>query len=269
MSAEHTKTARILKLLILLQQSRSYAISELTERLNVSARTVFRDLRELQDLGFAVAQTSNRYRIRQADRHSIPPGLAAHNTGTTDVESHPTERGKALHLIAQLSAAIENRKAIRLFDYESLKGRSFPRTLEPFRLSSNEQSLWAYDTGQRACRQFKLLRMGEIQVLDQDWENSHKHRLPFTDLFNMSAPEPIDTIRIRLSAMADKLLAEELPDSRQYEDRRSKRTFTIPVASYRGAGRFVLGLMDGIEVLGSEAFKEYLRHVIRQHGRFR
>lgn len=272
MAQEITKTERILSLLIMLQQRRTYTVPELSSRLHVSPRTVFRDIKELQDMGFEVSQNDGRYCIRhdsipQKFKSILSSSDAGVESTTADFENS-SQREKVMQLTAQLSLAIENKRTIRLYDYHSSRGTTFPRTLEPFLLSPNDTSLWAFDTAKSACRQFKIMRMGDVEILETPWQNTHKHKLPFNDIFNLSAAAPIDTIKLRLSPMAYNLLTEEHPESIHCQSKKDPMVFTIPVADYRGSGRFVLGLMDALEVLGSEDFKSYLRHVVKTSGKF-
>jgi hypothetical protein len=40
--------------------------------------------------------------------------------------------------------------------------------------------------------------------------------------------------------------------------------FSATVYSYKGPGRFVLGFLDDVDVLGSDGFRKYLRGVARR-----
>ena len=61
------------------------------------------------------------------------------------------------------------------------------------------------------------------------------------------------------------VLTEEYPRAERYigteEDGRWRAE--IPVCSYIGVGRFVLGLFEDIEVLGDEGFRAYLKEKVK------
>lgn len=272
MRSDKTKTERVISLLILLLGGAAYTVSDLEQKLQISRRSVFRDIEDLNAMGFEIRNQQGRYRMEpnNARAKHFQKALAGgeYPLSFPEQSRSPLQTEKAVKMTALISATINNRQAIRLLDYHSAKGVSFPRTLEPFLLSANDQTLWAYDTANNDCRQFKILRIGTIEVLETGWQYAHRHQLPFTDIFNLSAAAPIDRIRLRLGDVAYNLIREEHPGSLQFQHPKREREFTIPVADYRGAGRFVLGLMDDVEVLGSAGFKAYLRSVVERYGQF-
>ncbi|MEU6270058.1 helix-turn-helix transcriptional regulator [Saccharopolyspora shandongensis] len=68
-------SARLLKLLSLLQTPRDWAGSELAERLGVSARTVRRDIERLRELGYPVRATQGTAGYRLGAGAAVPPLL--------------------------------------------------------------------------------------------------------------------------------------------------------------------------------------------------
>jgi predicted DNA-binding transcriptional regulator YafY len=68
-------SARLLKLLSLLQTPRDWAGSELSERLGVSARTVRRDIERLRELGYPVHATRGTAGYRLGAGAAVPPLL--------------------------------------------------------------------------------------------------------------------------------------------------------------------------------------------------
>jgi hypothetical protein len=72
-------------------------------------------------------------------------------------------------------------------------------------------------------------------------------------------------VRIRLGMMAHNLLLEEYPLAERDTTKDGDGwVLDTMVCNYRGVGRFVLGLMDDVEVLESEEFKKYLRTKIAE-----
>ena len=59
------------------------------------------------------------------------------------------------------------------------------------------------------------------------------------------------------------LLSEEYPLAVPYIEKREKDYyFHGPVAGFVGVGRFVLGMMDDLTVVGPDSFKQYLQKAI-------
>ncbi len=68
-------SARLLKLLSLLQTPRDWAGAELAERLGVSSRTVRRDIERLRELGYPVHATRGTAGYRLGAGAAVPPLL--------------------------------------------------------------------------------------------------------------------------------------------------------------------------------------------------
>ena len=112
-------SARLLKLLSLLQARRDWTGSDLATRLGVSERTVRRDVDRLRELGYPVDAsrgTDGGYRLGTGA--NMPPLLL------DDDEA-----------VATLASACRDHERLR-FDYISYDGTAAVRTVEPHRLVS-------------------------------------------------------------------------------------------------------------------------------------
>ena len=160
-----------------------------------------------------------------------------------------------------LSDAIRNKKQVRLKSYRSSNSDKITdRTVEPFDYMPDYRSVWCYEYASKSCKQFKLARIQEIELINRDWENEPLHTIRFTDAFRISSAKPIDSVEVNLSLKAYNLLIEEFPLSREYiEENHGSYRLKIPIAGFQGIGRFVMGLPGEIEILGSEVFKDFLR----------
>ncbi|MCB0585278.1 MAG: WYL domain-containing protein, partial [Phaeodactylibacter sp.] len=129
--------------------------------------------------------------------------------------------------------------------------------LEPVEFMQGYTYLWAYDLDKQGYRQFKLDRIGEVEVLDDPVTGEHEsHAL---DLFGWTGPAWLP-VRLRLSSYAQNLLLEEYPDARPFvRTFKGQAIFDGMVRDWRGIGRFVLGLPGEVEVVEPEAFRAYLR----------
>ena len=87
----------------------------------------------------------------------------------------------------------------------------------------------------------------------------------FTDIFMFSADEQ-RIVRLLLGPLATRIMQEEFPLSRPYMQPAPKEAdddmvclLELPVCSYNGIGRFVMGLYEDIRILGDEGFCDYIR----------
>jgi len=94
---------------------------------------------------------------------------------------------------------------------------------------------------------------------------SDSHGLMKRDIFGMTGSGNFP-VKLRLSFRAYLLLREEFPESIPYMVEESDENHTylleVKVTAYAGVGRFTLGLIDQVEVLGSDEFKAYLDSII-------
>lgn len=282
MAIENPRTIRILKLVLMLCSHRYYKLTELMRRLHISQRTVYRDLETLEQVGFDVDRNDGFYRINptsntktaintmQDELESLSPdsltfigGLASN---VHDGKA-PTHMNEVLAHVKKVWEAINQKKQVILRDYRSSSGDSISsRTVEPFSFSYEHQSVWAYEMSSGICKQFKITRLSDVEILCRPWQFENKHRLPFTDLFNISAESPIDEIELELQLNAYNLLLEEFPGVEEYITSRKPYVVKIPVAGYEGIGRFVLGLIDSIKVGRSKKFRAYLKEKMKSFG---
>ena len=106
--------------------------------------------------------------------------------------------------------------------------------------------------------------MQDVKILDLFWEYEKFHREMLTDIFMFSS-ESQQLVKLRLGRLSSSLLREEYPQSERYiePDGDDHWLVELPVSSFKGVGRFVLGLLEDIEVLENDDFKDYLRQRIQ------
>jgi hypothetical protein len=85
------------------------------------------------------------------------------------------------------------------------------------------------------------------------------HRSKPVDIFRNTGDLDKE-IHLIMNVRARNLLVEEYPLSGRYltKIRVDRFGLEVKVAKYEGPGRFVMGLIDDIEVLGDEGFKDFL-----------
>lgn len=281
---------RLLRLLMLLAGNRRYSVKEIRNILGSSERTAYRYLETFELAGFVFDKNLSTYRLRKDSNtrslqnlmhFSEEEVLILYETlslieGTSPVKEQLLRKlnvlydYKALEQLQQsddlnkiqiLSEAIRNKKQVMLINYRSSNSDKITdRKVEPFDYLPDYRSVWCYEYESKSCKQFKIARVQEIELINRDWENEVYHKIPFTDAFRISALESIGNVETRLSLKAYNLLLEEFPLTREFiTEEDGSYLLKIPVAGYQGIGRFVMGLPGEIEVLGSKGFKEFLR----------
>jgi len=288
---DQQKMQKLLRLLMLLSGNRKYSFAEITEKFEVSERTVYRYLETFEAADFILDRNDGKYRLQKdaASTRSLQTlmhfseeeVLILYDTlvlieGTSPVKEQlirklnllydykaleQLQKSNDLTKIHTLRTAIQNKKQVALKNYRSSNSDKITdRKVEPFGFQPDYLAVWCYEHESHCCKQFKLARIHEIELINRNWENEKLHQMPFTDAFRISPPKPIGSIGVTLSLKAYNLLVEEFPLTQEFIKKEKKGyQLNIPVAGYQGIGRFVMGLPGEIEVLGSKGFKDFLR----------
>lgn len=294
---EQPKMQRLLRLLMLLSGRRKYTLAELAERFEFSERSVYRYLDTIEDAGFLIERNGGTYRLVE----NVTSGRALerlfhfseeeawllyqtleHLEGASPVKErlvcklHTLYDFKALsrlgvsnahEIVGKISAAISRRKQVRLSDYRSShSNRIADRKVEPFDFLPDYMGVWCYDLESGTCKQFKISRIKDVEILPDAWTFEARHVVPFVDAFRMAAPGPVSQVKAFLSLQAYNLLIEEYPLAGKYIYQEGDcYKLDIPVADFNGVGRFVLGLPEDVEIMEPDEFKAFLREKIRKN----
>lgn len=293
---EDTRPKRILRLLMMLSGNKKYTMSELEDKMEMSARNLRRDLNLIESSGFLLDRKKG-YRL-QSDKsgnrdlknlmHFSEEEISIlYQTLSLIEEDSPLKERlvrkmnafydlKALEQLRQkddltkvhtIRDSLEQKKQVILKAYRSSNSNNIEdREVEVFDFLPDYRAIWCYDIKSHSCKQFKLARMQFVELLSSAWRYEEKHQKPFIDVFRMSAMKPLTTVELLLSLKAYNLLIEEYPLATKYIKQEDKSyRVKVPVANYNGIGRFVLGLIEEIEIIKPAAFKKYLK---AQVGKF-
>lgn len=296
------KLLRLFRLLNLLwNTANGLRVDDIAQLQNISKRTAYRDLDILDQSGFVLIQDqpSGRFRLSQAresgqllgfDRAEADLLLTA-MAGTspsqarerliTKLRSFSTlpELGQAALKPANsetpyslLHEAIRRKQCVVLMAYRSAHSRSERnRSIEPYAFSEDLSSIWAYEPSASSNKTFKLDRIGQVRILRESWKHEHLHQSPERDPFGMPlGPEAIE-IKLILGNLSAQLFREEFPSHAHHlqevpvpPNESPSWILHLQVGSMQGIGRFVLGLIDDIQILSPASFKKYLRNQIGQ-----
>jgi predicted DNA-binding transcriptional regulator YafY len=276
----------------------NYTVNDLAERIGTTYRSIYRYIDTFKDAGFVVQNLGGGvYKLGKESRYFKDISQLVH---FTDEEVHIVNqliealddtnmlkqnlrrklttiydctsmaqsivRGKNAANVNNLLEAITERRRVVLRDYASSNtGVVRDRVVEPFGFTTNYVQVWCYEVESGQNKIFKTSRIGSVEILSEEWQAEEKHTEGHIDIFRMTGFEQ-HRVRIRLGMLARNLLLEEYPLAERDIVKEESDGWVLDtlVSNYRGVGRFVLGLMDDVEVLESEEFKSYLRAKIAE-----
>lgn len=286
------KFERQLRLMMLLTQNTRYTVQDLAQQLEMTTRSIYRYLDAFKMAGFVVEKKGNCYRLDKSSPYFKNISELVHFTeeealllkqavesldGTSVVKQNLKKKlynvydydilskivvqsgiGQNVH---SLYEAIKTRRQVVLKGYRSAHSQQVSdRAVEPFAFTANNSEVWCYELKSTQNKLFKLSRIQSVAVLDTTWIYSDKHAQIWTDVFHISSDKRLP-VTLRLGMVAASLLLEEFPlaESDLTQEDENRWILQTEVCRYEGVGRFVLGLFDDIEVLGSPEFIQYLQ----------
>ena len=295
---EQPKIERLLRLMKMMSGNTNFTVDELAERLGISYRSIYRYIDTFKESGFVVEKLhSNVYKLGKMPKsyvdlkrliyfseeeayiiNSLINSLDNTNAlktnllkklsavyNSTSIANYTCNKESALS-IESLGEAIKDRKKVILKNYESGNSHKVSdRPVEPFEFTTNMIDVWCYDLEKKENKVFKISRIGEVRVLEEEWSEEEAHRKSITDCFRMSGFEQTP-VKLEMGIMAKNLLLEEYPlaekDLKKEGDRWILETMVSDMA---GVGRFVIGLAHDIKVIDSPELVEYIRLFVTKH----
>lgn len=294
----HDHLKRELELLLLLVQNNQYTTDDLCEKLEISRRSLYYYLEFFRSSGFIVEKNKQYHYISREspffknltqlvefteDEAQLIRQLIANSGQKTlrmkslenklnryydfsILENEKTHHRYGKNLTA-LYEAVKERRLVRLVNYASNNSETISdRIVEPFLFLNNNADIRAFEISTKTNKTFRLSRIESVEVLDINWFNEDKHKQLYTDIFLFSGEQHY-TIDLVMGQKAHTLMIEEYPRSAASFVQRSdgKWIFHTDVCSYIGIGRFVIGLLDDIEVIGDEGFIAYLNEKLSSY----
>jgi len=287
-----TKTHRILRFILFLSGSYPRTKEECITFLEIKSSAFYCYCNLLKDTGFDLRQKEGKYHIdyREKENHILSdllhfteeevwllsccidtleekPGcavklkqkLVSFLNQDKAIEAYIQKEKPAI--VQVLQKAQHEKKQILLMNYSSGNSQTIKnRMVEPFEFKEDFNLLWAFDTGLKKNRQFKICRIEDVSATPFPWENERLHRSLPVDIFRNTG-ELDKQIEFRLNLRAKNLLTEEYPLSAKYIKQISPNQFIFKayVAKYEGPGRFVLGIAEDIQLIEGEGFRQFLQ----------
>ena len=289
---DHRTLENAMKLLKMLTSSVKYTPDEIASRLDVSSRTAYRYIKTLEDVGFSVQRENGAYFIPKTDKLYTDISQLVHFSEEEecliyDIMQHlsydpvvqrnlkvkmaavfnldslaksVTEERSHSNLSKVLSA-IKNHHQICLKNYRSSHSNTIAdRLVEPFDITDNYSTIWAFDTADRVNKQFKLSRTSCVdELVEQPWKFGDKHKAAPVDVFRSSGDGKKYKICLELDTLAQNLLVEEFPLTKSLVKKvDGKWRISTTVYSLYSVGRFVLGLIDHIRIIDSSDLTKHI-----------
>lgn len=291
---DQPKIERMLRLMMLLTANNRYTVEELSSKLDTSIRTIYRYIDTFKEAGFLINKSGDYFRIDKRSKYFKDISQLVHFTEeeayilNSAIESiDPTNtikqnlkaklasvydfkmlaecvvKGENARNVNSIIEAIENKKQIILLNYTSAHSKNVSdRLVEPLSFTTNYIQVWAYEVSSGKNKLFKLSRIGSVEVLEKDWEFESEHKEGLMDLFRINSFEQIP-VKLKLGLRAASLLVEEYPLGEKYlspdPDSPAHYILETNICGYEGVGRFVLGLLDDIEILEGDGLKDFLK----------
>jgi proteasome accessory factor C len=293
--------ARLLRLLqiIALLKSSHWSIEQLSKRVDMHKRSIYRYLKLLEAVDFNVDKDfQDRYFIFTSEDESSATQFSVDETHIlkqliqTEIHKNPLKASllKKLSLnseldgmpgliikmrngkmVEKLSGAIKEKKQVILSSYHSANSNDVrDRLIEPISFGDNYLTLLALDTADKKCKQFKTERIGEVIVHNELFKFEKYHQKDVADMFGMmGATTMVVTLNLKMRAYL--LLREDFPLAIPYLEKTDENhwQFQGPVKNYEGLGRFVLGLPDEIIIISPPDFKEFIETRLKNQVLFK
>ena len=293
---------RQLELLEILTGNTDQTVQDICDRLDISQRTFHRYIAMFRTAGFELTSAHSVYTIFQtspfyaciADKMQLrssevntlvrlldraddaDPAIVslrrkfANLYGVDFNEQEVRLANQLSESTNLLQRAIRARRQVILHHYESPHRQTdSDRLVEPFRLLTATGSVRCYEPSTGTCKTFKIARIrGQVEVLKQHWEHTTEHVNYYTDAFGFSG-EVRHRVVLRLTMLAAQVLCEEfgVKESQLLIDPEepSHRIFHTHVCSPVGIGRFVMGLINDVEVVRGNELNEFIRQELDRY----
>lgn len=295
---DQAKITKLLRLMKLLTGNVSRTIDQLAVEMGITPRTIYRYIDTIRESGFVVNKLyGNVYAMGKVGRGlsdfnkliyfteeeayivaKMINGIDNNNVlkrdlqrklvsvyDNTSIANYIDNPANAANVEA-LADAIKRKKQVVLKHYESAHSdEAKDRRVEPIEFTTNMIDIWAYDVENADNRMFKVARIQEVEVTDDDWAFKSMHKVQRPDLFRMTGSLN-EIISLQLDTRAKSLLLEEFPlAEKELRRENGKWILTTRINSLEGVTRFILGLAADIKILEGENLRDYIRKYDEQY----
>ena len=288
---DQPKLERLLRLMKMLTANNSLNVDEIADKLGISSRSVYRYIDTFRDAGFVIKKTNNcpkldksspyfkdiselihfteeeafilKSAIENIDENNLLKQNLKKKLYTVynfNILAETIVSGKNGRNVGQLVQAIENKKRVVLKNYSSAHGNDIrDREVEAYAFTTNYVQVWCYCPEENKNKLFKKSRIGSVEILPEAWQYEANHQSGYIDVFRMNSNET-KLVKLKLGLRAANLLTEEFPLASKYLNKLSDNEwiFESEVCSYDGVGRFVMGLLEDIEIIETPELQKHI-----------
>jgi len=172
--------------------------------------------------------------------------------------------------ITSILDAIKDKRQMTFHNYSSSSsGEIKDYSVEPFALTGTHSHVWCYDLTDKICKQFKISRIGNAQILQDGWQHESEHHKDKTDVFHMSGKKAWP-VTLDIDLMAKNLLVEEYPETETLVkpslNEADRWILDTEVYSFAGITRFYVGLAEHIRIVSDspelkKSIEDYLKKI--------
>ena len=287
---------RLFQLINYLKARPAKSVRSIESFLDTSERTVYRYLDLLKDLGFTIERDSNNkiFIASSAETELIPftPQEAEYlkmlllSSGkenqlaqsvlqkvqqSSEIELGANSLFKAhlAKIVEQISVAIIEGKQLLIKGYSSANSQSVTdRLVEPTCFTDNYDSVSAFEIKTRLNKYFNIERMTGVEVQDTPMKHEAQHEFYKPDIFGFQGKSMNKEIELQMTMRAYLVLKEEYPMSTAFIKPipdTGKYYFKANVQSFQAPGRFVLGFLEEVDVVGSKEFIRFIQKVVKKN----
>ena len=286
------KILRVLQLITLLKKEPAKSIRFLAGILQSTDRTVYRYLDLVKELGFELQKDhNNKFQIIGGDDYTSisfsneEVSLLRDLVLTTGKDSKLKDsllqkiyfqselaiqgnhilKANLGRMIEKINSSITENKRILLKGYHSINTQVITdRIIEPIALTDNYNSVCGFEVESQLNKYYNLERITEVILIDESQEFKDLHHMDELDVFGFSSKNGEKFIvELSISLRAYILLKEEYPKIEKYikKDTNSENyLLNVEVNNPKPITRFIMGLKDEIDILGS---KEFISHILK------
>lgn len=287
------KILRVLQLITLLKKEPAKSIRFLAGVLESTDRTVYRYLDLVKELGFELHKDhNNKFQIVGGDEYqqisfSNEEVLLLRDlvmtTGKDNklrdsllqkiyLQSELAIQGNQIlkanlgKMVEKINSSISENKRIVLKGYHSLNTQKISdRIIEPITLTDNYNSVCGFEIETQLNKYYNLERITEVIQLEEEQQFHQLHQMDEMDVFGFSEKNGQKfNVELLVSFRAYILLKEQYPKIENYitkEINSEKYRVKIDVNNPKPITRFILGLQEDIEVVGSESFLKHISEI--------
>jgi predicted DNA-binding transcriptional regulator YafY len=293
----HNKLRKMLEMLIMLSTSKyGRKKSAVAEHFGISLKTVNRYLTTFREVGLVIDNKDGYIKLNKQESdykdlsellHFSEDESAVLSKAIDAIEAEtalkeqlrkklyalynfdrvatPIVQKRKQRIIELLSQAVREKKQAELIKYRSANSlNESNRIIEPFDFTRNFISVWAYEPESDTNKIFKISRITNVNILNRPQAFEEKHKKTQADVFRMTGNKATN-VELTLSMKAYNLLTEEYPRAEAFCRKNSENnySFTAPVFSFYGVGRFILGLPEDVTIIAPRELKDFLNNRIR------